>query len=215
MLAWCKSVVSHGGFGPKPQPEVARRSRRSAPVGGHNVANPPVKSGGVSSYEKRLLHTSVVRSAPFLPVNMILYHEPRETVVWMLNTVSRAPACSARRLSLVECSDQCTLVLAVTLSLSTMYSAQLILRSVDSSSPKPCAGNERSQLSVCLGFGWAGDNQGLKRGAAHRAGPAPFHVVAPRLKPADVRADESGWADEAAWRARRQVGGYRRGRVVH
>ena len=69
----------------------------------------------------------------------------------------------------------------------------------------------------CLGFGWAGDNQGLKRGAAHGAGPAPFHVVALRLEPADVRAAESGgsWAEEAEWRARPQVGGYRRGRVVH
>ena len=148
MLDWwrCKSVVSHGGSGPKPQPEVPRRSRRSAPVGGHNVANPPVKSGGVSSYEKRLLHTSEVRLAPFLPVNLTLYHEPRMTLsIELLNSVSTVPACSARRLSLVECSDQCTLVLAVTLFLSTMYSAQLILRSVDSLSPKPCAGNERCQ----------------------------------------------------------------------
>ena len=68
---------------------------------------------------------------------------------------------------------------------------------------------------MSIGFGWAGDHQGLKRGAAHGAGPAPSHVVALRLEPVDVRAAESGWADEAAWRARRQIGGYRRGRVVH
>ena len=76
VLAWCKSVVLQGGFDPKLQPEVPRRSRRSAPVGGHNVANPPVKSGGVLSYEKTLLHTSVVRSAPFFPVNLTLYSLP-------------------------------------------------------------------------------------------------------------------------------------------
>ena len=135
MLDWwrCKSVVSHGGFSPKPQSEVPRRSRRSAPVGGHNVANPRVMSGFVSSYEKTLLHTSVVRPAPFLPVNLTLYHEPLVTrCVELLNTVSTVPACSARRLSFVVSSDCCTLVLAVTPCLSTLYSAQLILRSVDS-----------------------------------------------------------------------------------
>ena len=148
MLAWwrCKSVVSHGGFSPKPQSEVPRRSRRSAPVGGHNVANPSFfMTGGVSSYEKTLLHTSEVRPAPFVPVNLTMYHEPLMTLssLELLNSVSTVPACSARRLSLVECSDQCTF--RVTPSPSTMYSAQLILRSVDSLSPKPCAGNERCQ----------------------------------------------------------------------
>ena len=52
---------------------------------------------------------------------------------------------------------------------------------------------------------------------AHGAGPAPAHISALRLEPADLRAAEPGrgWANEAKRRAWRQVGGYRRDRVVH
>ena len=77
MLAWWRFKSLLRSVGHEPQSKRPRRSRRSALVGGHNVANPPVTSGGVSSYEKMLLHTSVVRSAPFLPVNLTLYCEPR------------------------------------------------------------------------------------------------------------------------------------------
>lgn len=108
MLAWwrSKSLTVSRSVGHEPQSKRLRKSRRSALVGGHNVANPPVTSGGVSSYEKMLLHTSVVRSAPFLPVNLILYHKPLvKPSIELLNTVSMVPACSASRLSLVEYSD--------------------------------------------------------------------------------------------------------------
>ena len=109
MLAWWRSkslVVLKGVGHGRPQSKRLRKSRRSALVGGHNVANPSVTSGGVSSYEKILLHTSVVRSAPFLPVNLTLYCEPLvKPSIELLNTVSMVPACSASRLSLVEYSD--------------------------------------------------------------------------------------------------------------
>ena len=102
VLAWWRSKSLAG----ERQSKRLRKSRRSALVGGHNVANPPVTSGGVSSYENILLHTSVVRLAPFLPVNLTLYCEPLiKPGIELLNTVSMVPACSALRLSLVEYSD--------------------------------------------------------------------------------------------------------------
>jgi hypothetical protein len=77
-------------------------------------------------------------------------------------------------------------------------------------STKPCA--ETSASSVCkVAAAVIDQGRGSKRGAAHGAGPAPAHTGTLRLVPAGVR----GWADEAKRRARRQVGGYRRGRVVH
>ena len=106
MLAWWRSKSAFRGVGHELQLKRLRKSRRSALVGGHNVANPPVTSGGVSSYEKMLLHTSVVRSAPFLPVNLILYHKP--LVKELSNTVSTVRACSARRLLSVEYSSSKT-----------------------------------------------------------------------------------------------------------
>ena len=150
VLAWwrSKSLTVSRSVGHEPQSKRLRKSRRSALVGGHNVANPPVTSGGVSSYENTLLHTSVVRSAPFLLVNLTLYHEPRvKPSIELSNTVSTVPACTARRLLLVEYSNRCTLVLAVTPCTSTLYSAQLILRSVDWLSAKPCAGQTCQRAS--------------------------------------------------------------------
>ena len=149
MLAWWRSGSLFVLAGHGPQSKLLRKSRRSALVGGHNVANPRVTSGAESSYEKMLLQTSVVRSAPFLPMNLTLYQAPRiKPGNTESNTVSTVPACSARRLLSVLSvgySDP-MLVLAVTPFSLTLYNAQLILRSVDWLSTKPCA---ETSASVC------------------------------------------------------------------
>ena len=150
MLAWWRSGSASMLAGHEPQSKLLRKSRRSALVGGHNVANPRVTSGAESSYEKMLLQISVVRSAPFLPVNLTLYRSPglKPGNTELSNTVSTVPACSARRLLSVLSvgySDP-MLVLAVTPFSLTLYNAQLILRSVDWLSTKPCA---ETSASVC------------------------------------------------------------------
>eukprot|EP00964_Phaeocystis_antarctica_P080060 scaffold49946_cov74-Phaeocystis_antarctica.AAC.2 len=76
---------------------------------------------------------------------------------------------------------------------SRLYSAQLILRSVDSLSAKPYQAGRRISVQGCgRAEATARESSGVgsKRGMAHRAGPAPADLRA--TKPADLRAASPG-----------------------